>query len=361
VRVDGPRPLLSPEVAITAAAEAVLGGVPVGLRRLDGGMNNVMYRLDQGGRALVAKHYFQHPSDPRDRLGTEFQMVSFLWDSGTRCIPEPVGLDRTYGVGFYSYIDGARLSEGPVVERDLEAYGQFVSSMWQLSHGPGAEALPRASEAAFTLRDRLETVSRRLTWLRDALDPTALQARSFVAEEAVPLFDRLGLWAQDVAETAGFEIGEPAPEAEWALSQGDIGFHNCLRRGNRLVFLDFEYGGWDDVAQVMVQTCLAPAIPAPERLHPPFLSGLVGRTCGSKFLALRVRLIYPVLAVKWSLIMLNELVEVGRARRSFAGATFDEVEGSRVYRARGMLELAERSIDPRSPLSVLLTNQGGRS
>ena len=317
-------------------------------------MNNALYRLDHAGRALVAKMYFQHAADPRDRLGTEFRMLSFLWDGGTRCIPEPVGMDRTYGVGFYSYIDGARLSEGPVTERDLEQYGQFVSSMWQLSRQPGAEALPWASEAAFTLCDRLATVTKRLTWLRDALDPGALQARSFLAEEAAPLFDRLGSWAKDVAETTGFASSEPVPEAEWALSQGDVGLHNCLRTANGLVFLDFEYGGWDDAAQVMVQMCLAPAIPVPEQLHPRLLSELVGGAPRSEFLALRVWLNYPILALKWSLIMLNELVEVGRARRSFAGTVLDEIEGSRVAKARTMLEVAERNIDPRSPLSGLL-------
>lgn len=349
---DAP-PVVSPEAAITAAAEAVLGGTPEGLGRLDGGMNNALYRLERAGRTLVAKLYFQHPSDPRDRLGTEFRMLSFLWDNGMRCIPEPVGMDLSHGVGFYSYIDGARLSTSSVTERDLDEYTEFVSSMLRLGQLPGAKRLPLASEAAFTLRERLATVAKRLIWLLDGVDPRALHARAFLAAEAAPLLGRLGRWAQDEAESAGVAADEAIPEGERALSQGDVGLHNCLRTANGLSFLDFEYGGWDDVAQVMVQTCLAPAVPVPEQLHPRLLSGLVGSAGGSEFLALRVRLNYPILAVKWGLIMLNELVEVGMTRRSFAGAVLDEVEGSRVSKARNMLEVAERSIDEPSRLPGL--------
>ena len=346
------------EAAVTAAATAVLGGAPQRLERLPGGMNNALYRFDLDGPVLVAKVYFTHTDDPRDRLGTEFQMSSFLWERSTRCIPGPVGMSRAHSTAFYNYIEGSPLSEGSVTEVDLDQYAQFVLHMWELSRHPDAGRLPKAAEAAFTMLDRLGTVSNRLQWLQDAMDPGAVTARAFLVTEAVPLLQRLREWGEGLTAATGTTMDEPVPEAERTLSPGDVGLHNCMRAPAGLVFHDFEYGGWDDVAQVIVQTCLAPAIQVPEPLHPRLLRRLVGSTGGGELLTLRVRLNYPVLALKWALIMLNEFVEVGRARRSFAGGVLDEGEGSRITKARRMLEIAERAIDPRSPLSGLTTEGG---
>ncbi|HTW10421.1 MAG TPA: hypothetical protein VME46_23150 [Acidimicrobiales bacterium] len=333
-------PEQSVKETITAAAAAVLGHAPDGLVRLPGGMNNVLYRLELDGRSLVAKVYFSHAEDPRDRLGTEFRVASFLWGKGARCIPEPVGLSQAHGTAFYSYIEGKRLSEGPVTALDMESYAQFVLRLWELSRDPAAAALPNAAEAAFSVLDRLSTVVARLWWLQGAMHPRALAARAFLADEVAPLLERLKQWAGGLVADGGASMDAPVPRAERTVSPGDVGLHNCLRTPGGLVFHDFEYGGWDDVAQVIVQTCLAPGVPVPVELHPNLLARMVDGVGGGDFISLRVRLFYPFLAVKWGLIMLNELVEVGRARRSFAGAGAGE-EASRLEKARRMLAAAE--------------------
>jgi len=316
------------------------------LERLPGGMNNAVYRFDLDGRQLVAKVYFTHAEDPRDRLATEFEMSSFLWERGSRCIPGPVGMSRAHGTAFYSYVEGSRLSQGSVTKVDLDQYGQFVLHMWRLSRHPDARRLPNAADAAFTMLDRLSTVSNRLQWLQDAIDPAAARARDFLVTEAAPLLQRLQDWGQELAGAAGTSMDEPVEEAERTLSPGDVGLHNCLRAPAGLVFHDFEYGGWDDVAQVIVQTCLAPGVPVPPELHSQALARMVDRVGGGHLLALRVTFFYRVLAVKWALIMLNELVQVGRARRSFSGADVDDHEAARVAKARGMLDVAELALDP---------------
>ena len=349
------------EASIRAAAKGLLHGTPHGLERLAGGMNNAIYRFDLGARTLVAKFYFTHPADRRDRLGTEFRVLQFLWDNGTRCIPEPVGESPSHGVAFYGYVDGARLSEGAVEERDLEEYSEFVLNMGRLSRNQPAAGLPNAAEAAFTMSERLGTVAKRLAWLRGAIDPKAALARAFLLVEAAPIFERLRQWAEALAEASGTSLDQPVPGAERILSQGDLGLHNCLKTGNGLVFHDFEYGGWDDAAQVIVQSCLAPAVPVRQELHPRLLARLIEGVGRSEFLVLRVQLYYPVLAVKWSLILLNELVEVGRARRGFSGAVVDDDEASRVAKATEILRVAERVLDKRwDPFGLSLSADGRR-
>ncbi|HUB71437.1 MAG TPA: hypothetical protein VL984_13530, partial [Acidimicrobiales bacterium] len=167
------------EETIKAAARDVLGQEPIGLERLSGGMNNVLYSFWHAGTRLVGKLYFRHPSDPRDRLSTEFTVLRLLWQRGIRCIPEPVAASQEHGVGFYGFVDGSRCSPGDVQRQDVEDYLLFTRHMWDLSASVAVGAVPKASDAAFSLTDRLKSVAARMEWVKNAVGPGYVEARRF--------------------------------------------------------------------------------------------------------------------------------------------------------------------------------------
>lgn len=116
------------------------------------------------------------------------------------------------------------------------------------------------------------------------------------------------------------DLAQSLSSRAWMLSPADHGFQNCLRLWNRVTFLDFEYAGWDDPATVVSNACLHPGIPMPRKYQARFVRSVMrGIGAGPKEW-LRLRLIYPLQALKWALILLNPLLSVGRARRRFAGA-----------------------------------------
>lgn len=296
----------------------LLGAEAESVERLPGGANNVVARVVVGGRAVVAKAYFAHPGDSRDRVGTEFATLSFLWRNGVRCIPEPVAVSREDRLGVYGFVEGVPLAAGGVTAADAAQLAQLLGRMWELRTDPEARRLPAASEAFFTLAAYLAGIEGRLERLRAALDTAAdaAVARAFVEEEVAP---RVRLVRQFVEARAGDLDGE-LPEAERTLSPADFGFHNALRRRDgTLVFLDFEYAGWDDPATVLSQACLAPEVPLPAGLREPFVRDLLSRFGGGDELVGRFRLVYPLVALKWSMIVLNDFLPVESERRAFAG------------------------------------------
>jgi hypothetical protein len=103
------------------------------------------------------------------------------------------------------------------------------------------------------------------------------------------------------------------------------------------VFLDFEYAGWDQPAQMLANACLQPEIPMPPDFLKPFIKEMLKRIEGDSRLLYRLRLLYPMLSLKWSLIMLNEFLPVSGERRSFAGAG---IEGRRA----AQLEKSKRQL-----------------
>jgi|GEM_PF-80204 len=361
---------------IFAAVAAAVGHRPDAVIRLAGGANNVVARVDVGGKPLLAKLYFTHVRDPRDRLGTEFGVLEFLWQNGVRCVPEPLRMSREHNLGLYEFIAGTRVAPGQVMWADVQQLVDLLAAMWRLRSQPGAEKLPPASEAAFTLNGYWANVERRLNRVRAALalgraglpaglgatasgggaatefGPDARQrvpasVREFVERELVPVADSVRQFLSTQAPELGVGLDAELPLAQRTLSPADHGFHNVLRRADgKLTFLDFEYAGWDDPAQTLANALLLPEVPLPAEHRVAFLREMLARLDGAEGVAARLRLVYPMLALKWSLIMLNEFLPVGGERRAFAGANEEARRAAQLEKSRRQLEVVREALKP---------------
>lgn len=365
---------LCPDEPIFAAVAATLGERPATVTRLAGGANNVVARVDVGGKPLLAKLYFTHARDPRDRLGTEFGVLEFLWRNGVRCVPEPLRMSREHNLGLYEFIVGTRVTSEQVAWADVQQLVDLLAAMWRLHSQPGAEKLPPASEAAFTLNGYWANVERRLNRVRAALAPgradlpvglgsaasdgknttefgpdarqrVPTNVREFVEQELVPVATEVRAFVERESARLGVGLDPELPLAQRTLSPADHGFHNVLRRSDgRLTFLDFEYAGWDDPAQTLANALLLPEVPLPAEHRVAFLREMLARLTGAEGVAARLRLIYPMLALKWSLIMLNEFLPVGGERRAFAGANEEARRAAQLEKSRKQVEVVRESL-----------------
>ena len=75
-----------------------------------GGGNNRVFTVSASGRSYVAKFYFRHPSDTRDRLKAEYAFLSYAKRIGVTCVPAPIACDTVHGIGLYEHIDGRKLA-----------------------------------------------------------------------------------------------------------------------------------------------------------------------------------------------------------------------------------------------------------
>src|SRR5207244_2165634 len=103
------------------------------------------------------------------------------------------------------------------------------------------------------------------------------------------------------------------------LSPSDFGFHNALKKKDgTIVFLDFEYFGWDDPAKMISDFILHPAMHLSEDLKKYFVRGMQKIFLPQEDLRARLRIVYPLFAMKWCLIFLNEFCSPDFSRRRFA-------------------------------------------
>jgi hypothetical protein len=328
------------EDPVIEAVEKSVGRRPDSVERLPGGANNVVAKITQGPETFLAKMYFNHPRDPRDRLGTEFATLSFLWNHGIRCIPRPIAMNRDCNLGIYQFIQGSRLATGQVTWPDVLQLCDLLRGMWMLRELPGANQLPDASEARFSARTYYDHVQARLERVEAALrDDVPSPARDLVLTQTRPAWETLTEFVEKRSKAYHVDLDAVLPKARRTISPADHGFHNTLRnsQGN-LVFLDFEYAGWDQPAQMLANACLQPEIPLPTQLRRPFLKIMVTEMPGDDQLVFQLRLLYPLLSFKWSLIMLNEFLPVSGERRSFASVNAEARRAAQLEKSRRQVQ-----------------------
>ncbi len=329
---------------IAAALRSLLGRDPRSVTQLKGGVNNVCIKVDDGADALLAKKYFRHKGDRRDRLNTEFSMLSFLWKNGLRCIPEPIMKDDRLSIGLYHFVEGTRPGADEIDRADVMQMRDLLGAMWDLKCRPGAESLAPGSDAAFRMQDYVDCIQRRFDLVRHCADSdnVMLAFREFVEKRMASAYRLLLDRFREKRTQAGLDPAAELQAAERTLNPADHGFHNAIRRPDgSLVFIDFEYAGWDDPAQMICNACLQSEAPIPRQLIGFFLRAMLKRLAAGPELIKRIEIVYPLLAFKWCLIMLNEFLPVSDERRKFAGADPKSRRAAQLQKARKQLEKVE--------------------
>jgi hypothetical protein len=308
-----------------------------GFARIGKGGNSKVYRVEcNDGSRYVAKFYFERTMDGLDRLEVEFSGLSFLWDNGVRCIAQPLASDRESQIALYEHLDGEPVDSRLAGEREIEHVTNFAAQLKALTAAPRADQLPRAAEACFSFEALHEYIAGRLARLENvrAEGPSYAALADFLREDFAPALACVAARGRTALGEEGWKA--QLPRGAWTLSPSDFGLHNALRQSDgSLVFVDFEYFGWDDPAKMIADFVLHPAMELTQPIRRAYVARMLACFAADPALARRLALIYPLFALKWCMILLNEFVPRFIARREFAGRDAPDREG---VRARQLLK-----------------------
>jgi hypothetical protein len=310
--------------------------------RLSGGRNSQIYRVDMaGGRTVAAKLYHRSAADRRDRLGVEWTALKFLWEQGVRVIPRPIAADPEHGCLVYEFVDGVPVRD--IQAGDVDACVEFLEELSLLSSCRESASLPLAADACLRPAALLSQIDGRLARLDEAaLDHPELAA--YLCDEYRPRLEEASEDSRKGFRHAGLPWALELPRSERTLSPSDFGCHNALRRPNgELVFLDFEYFGWDDPAKTICDFVLHPGMRLSSNLERRYVDRIL-RVFDQGVVRRRVELVFPLIALKWCLILLNEFVPADQQRRDFAAGEDNRqvaVQEAQLDKARRMLARAQ--------------------
>lgn len=308
-----------------------------------GGGNNRVFIIRAGGKQLIAKWYFTHPSDTRDRLRAEYAFLEYAHGIGLSCVPKPLVCLPGERLALYEFIEGAKLQPNEVSAQHIGEAAKFILALNGVNRLHLAAKLPDASEACFSIADQITSVQRRVARLSGitpltAEDIAALDFAGRVQSRLDEVVERI----MAAAVLADLDIDTVLGAELRCISPSDFGFHNALKRpSGDLCFLDFEYAGWDDPAKMVCDFFCQPAVPANPVYFENFMRWTLNFSSAPELLMSRARLMFPLFRIKWCCIMLNEFLPDSARRRQFANphADLPERKRTQLSKAAKFLEL----------------------
>jgi len=309
-----------------------------------GGRNNRVYRVETSRGPALLKRYFREPTDPRDRLAHEYGFLQACQQSGVDGVPRALAWDPTGGTALYEFVEGAR--PAGLGEVELREAGDFIAELNAKRRGPAFCALPAAAEACFSLSEHIRSVDLRMDRLESMEEASELDraAKTWVQAELTPAWRRIRGGLQRASE-----MDQVLPAGKRIVSPSDFGIHNSLRnREGRLVFLDFEYAGWDDPAKLVCDFANQPDRPLSAEESGAFVRRLLSWMGEEEFWRSRFRALAPLHQIKWTCIVLNDFLPLGRSRRRFQeNGEMEIVRKERQWgKAKLMLSRLKQGISP---------------
>jgi len=316
---------MAADTALNAAGEvarALVGGSIDAIERIRGvGRNSGVYRVSSGPATFALKQYPPRRAGDRDRALVEFNALRFLASHENAVVPRAIAADPAAGFLLLEWIDGAPVDAPGAT--DIDSACRFLRSIHALRDADGANAQPPAAEACLCGREIATQIERRVARLA-TLRSDEPSLGDFLDTRFLPLAKTIVAWARQGYAAAGLSFEGDVAEAARTLCPADFGFHNALRRRDRaLVFIDFDYFGWDDPVKLTADFLLHPGMRLGDDLKRRFAAEAVNIYGADPGFHHRLALLYPLFALRWCAILLNEFLPERWVNRLNAGEEAD--------------------------------------
>jgi aminoglycoside phosphotransferase (APT) family kinase protein len=206
--------------------------------RLQGGRNNLLYRLEGPAGTFVAKFVIR---DARDRAGREYNALAVLQSAGLQIAPRPVLLDRDsycQPLVAQEWLDGEALAHPPETDMDWARLAEVVILIHSVRPGREPSPLRPAVITAFSPEEALQRV--------------ADEFARMPAAERLPGAERV---AARLERMTFASWSPPRP----TLVRCDPNVTNVVRRAGTWACADWEYSGWGDPAYDVAEMMLHPS------------------------------------------------------------------------------------------------------
>lgn len=343
---SSPRHGLPPSEELLARAERLAGDSVAALTPVGMGGNNRLFHLrTQRGESYALKLYPPRIAGERNRMAAETAALGFMKSRGIEAVPHLYGVSEEHGMALLEWIEG-RHARRPG-EMGIEAVVRLASQLKELAHDVAAAELPLASDPCFSAQAVVDQLERRRHRFLEACWQEA-ELALFLRGAFQDALERLSRRAERLFRMFDTPFDRELPHRFRTLSPSDFGFQNAIQRPDgRLIFLDFEYFGWDDPVKMASDFMLHPGNDLSRSLQDIFARRVVQVFGDDPTFIYRLHALFPLFGLVWCLILLNEHLPEKWSRRLFAGGHGDwaVAKARQMDKAKRLMERVPRLAD----------------
>lgn len=316
----------------------LMTGVPVtNIEPIPGGGNNRIFRIETNTDVFALKIYPSSPDDKRERLNAEFNGLSFLHEQNLREVPRAIARDDAHDAALYEWVLGKPI--GVVGNNDVLSASRFIQHLLDVSRADIAIELPIASEACLSASELVKQIEDRFKKLEQATSSDTLHA--FLKHQFAHCFKEISERAINIYQTGSALYDADLDNLYCTLSPSDFGFHNAIRTENgEIVFIDFEYFGWDDPVKLVSDFILHPGHTLTDQQKMRFVTEAFNTYRNDPLFRVRFDALFPLYGLRWCMILLNAFLPERMARFLVAGRHQDSevAQTEQLRKAEIMLE-----------------------
>jgi thiamine kinase-like enzyme len=230
----------------------------------------------------------------------------------------------------------------PRVSTNIVRAADFIRALKEVRASFGnSEEFEFATESCLRPSQVVEQIRARLDALKTVENPAL---RKFVDQS---LAEKLRVSEAHASKILDGSYHRELDFENWILSPSDFGLHNSIMTPHGdLVFIDFEYFGWDDPVKLTADFCLHPAMGLTEHAQRIWLAQMSEIFAHDKYFAVRLGALYPLYAIRWALITLNEFrhdkIKNRRNAQDNIASDLASLQASQLEKAEQILVKAEK-------------------
>lgn len=278
-----------------------------GVTRVSGGKNNRAYCIDSSAGRFFLKQY-SAANTQFDNFGQEVAFCRLLSRHSIAATPNILLVDNKGRNALFRHVTGNIVES--VTDTSLIQAADFIASINTESVRLDAIPLSKARGSLFSAKCFIDDVQRRFDILVN-VEPVSKIDEQMLVFLQQELFRVMQLVIVNCTDT--MDLDEAFSKV---LSPSDFGFHNAIM-AERLIFFDFEYGGWDSAEKLVTDFFAQPRYDVPST----FLEAFIQKAfpfLDSHVLVTHVIKLLPLAHLKWCLIFLNDFNIQESQRRQFS-------------------------------------------
>lgn len=297
-------------------SERMTGAPITNITAIPRGGNNRIFRIETDTDIFALKIYPSSPDDKRERLNAEFNGLSFLHEQNLREIPRAIARDDAHDAALYEWVVGDPIDV--VDDDDVLSASRFIQRLLEVSRADTPIELPIASEACLSAGELVRQIEGRFEKLEQATSSDTLHV--FLKHQFAPCLKEISERAINIYQTDSAPFDVDLDNSYSTLSPSDFGFHNAIRAENGdVIFIDFEYFGWDDPVKLVSDFILHPGHTLTDQQKTRFITNAFNTYRNDPFFQVRFDALFPLYGLRWCMILLNAFLPERMARFLAAG------------------------------------------
>jgi thiamine kinase-like enzyme len=276
-------------------------GVNYKIEKLNGGINNPTYLFFNKKYKFVLKQIKAEPSPTFNNYLAEKQLLTLASTVAVTNVPKLISALDNERVLILEYIQPDNIEN--LFNVNLFSIKECINFIKKLNSDPQLShktITQRAADSSCKLSEHILNIDLRISNFNTDHLPTELNTK---ASELLSLLVKK--WGDLKNESIEYLNNNPSintiDENFMIVSPSDFGFHNIIIKNNKLVFIDFEFSGWDDPAKMYCDFILQPKFQIPREFYNLLNENFLNKEYRNLYKD-RTYWLYKLLKFKWHTI-----------------------------------------------------------